>query len=372
MQKSSILFITAFPPNNITAGQNYSTHLLNDLSKDYNIDVVYWKYKEHSVCLPTNVKILHEYFVNSKKKTILFSFLFLLFPFFTTRFNVHALKQIRKLANNYDYLYFDFSQIFIYSLFVKHSHKIKMCHDVISQKYARTPFAPFYRWWVQLSEKMLINKNDTVLCFSEKDKKLLDKLCKCNSFALSFYIDNKIILQNKDFVSCKNYFVFYGAWNRRENLDGLLWFIHNVYPLCIKSIEFKVIGSELPIEVQKIIKDSSTIEYLGFVENPYILISAAKALIAPLFTGAGVKVKVIESLALGVPVIGTDVAFEGINNFCVDGINVLQRVCTFSEFAKAVNYLHSSNVIDHKRISNYFLSNYSNNKFSVLLRDGKF
>ena len=52
--------------------------------------------------------------------------------------------------------------------------------------------------------------------------------------------------------------------------------------------------------------------YEGWLLDPYVRIANAKALIAPLFQGAGVKVKVIEALACGTPVIGTSVALEGI------------------------------------------------------------
>ena len=54
------------------------------------------------------------------------------------------------------------------------------------------------------------------------------------------------------------------------------------------------------------------LDILGFVDDPYKILSQSKALISPLFTGAGIKVKVIEALACGIPVIGTDIAFEGL------------------------------------------------------------
>lgn len=51
---------------------------------------------------------------------------------------------------------------------------------------------------------------------------------------------------------------------------------------------------------------------MGFVENPLDIIYKSAALIAPLFTGAGVKVKVIDAFTTGTPVIGTEIAFEGL------------------------------------------------------------
>ncbi|MFH1933511.1 MAG: glycosyltransferase family 4 protein [Pseudomonadota bacterium] len=59
---------------------------------------------------------------------------------------------------------------------------------------------------------------------------------------------------------------------------------------------------------------NNNIRYLGFLNNPYSVISKARALIAPLFQGGGVKVNCLESLLCGIPIIGTNVAFEGIDD----------------------------------------------------------
>lgn len=110
-----------------------------------------------------------------------------------------------------------------------------------------------------------------------------------------------------------DYYVLYGNWKRSDNYDSLNWFLNNVYPELSTSLKFKVIGIGLSEKFQNIIRGYDNIEYLGFVENPYHIIANAKALISPLHTGAGVKVKVVESLACGTPVIGTEIAFEGIS-----------------------------------------------------------
>jgi glycosyltransferase involved in cell wall biosynthesis len=69
----------------------------------------------------------------------------------------------------------------------------------------------------------------------------------------------------------------------------------------------------LALVYQKIsLKKLGNIKILSFIKNPYKIISESQILVAPLFEGAGVKVKVIESLACGTPVVGTEIAFEGI------------------------------------------------------------
>ncbi len=362
----SILYITAYSLSNKTAGQNYSLQLLNDLSKDYKIDVLLWYSKKTKSKTLDNITILEEYKVNNRLKTLILSVLLFLFPLFTRRFNFKALKKIRSIAKNYDYIYYDFSQVFVYSLFVKHPHSFKMCHDVIGQKYSRRKFAFFYYWFVKQSENRLVSEKDSVLCFSDKDKNLLDNIYKVNSFSVPFYINEDIKKIDLNSTNLINRFVFYGAWNRNENLEGLLWFIKNVLQSC-HNAKFSIIGGSLPKEVVEYINTTNNVEYLGFVDDPYPIIASSKALIAPIFQGAGVKVKVVESLALGTPVIGTEVAFEGIY-IPQEQVQSMYLVSTPQEYIYLISNF-SINMEYKISIRNIFINSYSKTKFSELLRN---
>lgn len=364
-----ILFITAFPPNNRTAGQYYSMRLLRDLSSDYDVEVICWKYRDHPICLPTNVKLLATYSVNSKWESLFISIFYFLFPFFVVRFNWKALQQIRDIASNYDLLYFDFGQVFFYSLFVNHPNKIKMCHDVISQKYGRKRASFIYNWWVRFSEKRLINQDDAIFCFSEKDKKLIDILYRKESCIVPFYIDNNILNIKLEELFVESYFVFYGAWNRIENAEGLIWFMKNVLPLCSTTIHFKIIGGGLSDNLISLIEKKSNIEYLGFLDNPYKVIAKSQALIAPLFNGAGVKMKVIEALALGTPVIGTSVAFEGIKMHCLHENKILKQAETSVEFVSLINNHSIICGKEKKNMRDKFLSTYTIGGFTKWLKN---
>ena len=75
------------------------------------------------------------------------------------------------------------------------------------------------------------------------------------------------------------------------------------------------------------------INYLGFVQDSYARIVQSSAVIVPLFTGAGVKVKVLDSFTTGTPVIGTDVAFEGIPE--IEGLTNL--AISAEDFADKIN-----------------------------------
>ncbi len=362
-----ILFVTAYPINNKTAGQNYSLHLLQDLSTEYVLDILYWSYKEHS-SISTFENSTH-YSPNSSWKTIVYSLLMNLFPLFVVRFDKQTLKHIQTKASEYDVLYFDFSQTFIYSLFVQHSCKIMMCHDVIAQKYQRTRFSYLYNWWVRYSEKKLLKTAWKILTFSSKDQQLIKTLYGLDTIVVPFYVDEKI--NSLDFSSLQlgNYFTFYGAWNRKENLEGLLWFLQKVLPNLSSGIKIKILGGGLKHkETIELINQSSQVEYLGFVDNPYPIIAEARALIAPLFKGAGVKVKVIESMAVGTPVIGTEIAFEGIENIYINQIPALYHAYNVQDFVDIINNFKEFTVDWKQKLHDNFLRGYSRNKFVNLLR----
>ena len=92
------------------------------------------------------------------------------------------------------------------------------------------------------------------------------------------------------------------------------WFLANVINNLSDTFKFKIIGGGLPEAIKAEVVKHSNMEYLGFVDDPYPIIANAKAEIAPLHYGAGVKVKCVEALGCGTPIIGTEVAFEGISD----------------------------------------------------------
>lgn len=308
----TILYITAFPPCKKTAGQDYSRRLLDDLaSRGHKISLIYAEYPKHELEVSSQIKILAKI-----KPTLKNCFSLPFFnPFFTKRFDQNILRQIQKIAANFDMLYFDFSQVHIYSLFVNHPNKVLMSHDVICQKFSRKGkvFLP----WIKSCEKKLLCSASKIITFSRKDCDVIKKEYGLNSSAVNFYLKNgRFDYEKSGIEKIENKFCFYGAWNRAENSTGLEWFLENVYPKLPASADFQfvVIGGGMSERLKLKISAYKNFKILGFVENPVMEIAKCQALVAPLFKGAGVKVKVIDALSSGTPVIGTEVTFEGIED----------------------------------------------------------
>lgn len=345
-----ILFICPFSLQTNHAGVVYTRQLLAKLSEQCHIDLIYFHYKTDKEYVPSgNVYVLRKIEINTSYKVIGLLSLLWVFPLFTARFNWTVCRWINSLVkeNDYDFVYFDFSQSFAYSLFVKHPHKILMAHDVMAQKYSR--MKTYLRPWAVFSERRIL-KQGTVFTFSEKDCKLIKDLYGVESYPTTFFLsrDVQAAMPTED----GDYFVFFGGWVREENYEALEWFVDNASPR-IPGLKCKIIGGGLPDRIKEKMPDGY--EYLGFVDNPYPIIANAKAEIAPLRKGAGVKVKCIDALGCGTPVIGTEVAIEGIPT---DFKEFIIHAESTDEFVDAIKKLHFS-IEERVKFKGYFTEKYN-------------
>ena len=363
----NILFITAFPPNQKTAGQDYSRRLLDDLaSRGHKISLIYAEYPSHEIELSPQIKVLAK--INPSLKNC--KNLPLLNPFFTKRFDKNILSLIQKIASDFDMLYFDFSQVHVYSLFVEHQNKVLMCHDVIFQKFTRKNriFLP----WIKFTEKKILKSAGKILTFSQKDCSVIKKVYGFDSVSVNFYLKNgHFNYKDAKIEKIENTFCFYGAWNRVENSAGLEWFIQKVYPLVSKDVQFVVIGGGMDERLKTELSILENFKILGFVENPVVEIAKCQALIAPLFKGAGVKVKVIDALSSGTSVIGTEVAFEGICDnaqnpmfFTVESTN---KKNLETQFSSIINDWHNVSVSQKQLSATEFFERYNKNHFADMI-----
>ena len=354
-----ILFITAFPPCQKTAGQDYTRRLLQDLKKKgHEVSLIYSIYDGHQPELDEKIDIVGTQIPSMKNCILKFCY----HPFFTKRFDMKTLNLIQSIKDNYDMLYFDFSQVHIYSKYVRHKNKVLMCHDVISQKFSRN--GSWQLPYIRQTERKLLQQATKIITFSQKDCEYIKKVYGMDSFSVNFYLKNgnyKYILDSLE----SNKFCFYGAWNRDENIDCLEWFLSNVYDKIKSDIEFVIIGGGMSQEYQDKLYSYERVKYLGFVDDPIVEISKCQALIAPLRKGAGVKVKVIDALSSGTPVLGSDVAFEGIQD---NGkYKLFKRLKTAEDYYKTINNWINIDVIEKQNAADEFFARYNVNHFTDLL-----
>ncbi|WP_135469135.1 glycosyltransferase [Crenalkalicoccus roseus] len=110
---------------------------------------------------------------------------------------------------------------------------------------------------------------------------------------------------------------FLGGYRHPPNIDAVLWFVSDIWPLIREALpeaEFLIYGSHMPQELRDLSRVPG-VRPVGFVEDVATAFDALRLTVAPLRYGAGLKGKVGQSLAYGVPCIGTRIAFEGFGAF---------------------------------------------------------
>ncbi len=106
--------------------------------------------------------------------------------------------------------------------------------------------------------------------------------------------------------------VFIGGFEHRPNVDAVLYFAKEIFPMVkarIPEAVFQVIGPSPTPEILEL--DGEDIQILGYVPDVDPYFDAARLTVAPLRYGAGVKGKVSQSMALGVPTVVSSIAAEG-------------------------------------------------------------
>jgi O-antigen biosynthesis protein len=109
-------------------------------------------------------------------------------------------------------------------------------------------------------------------------------------------------------------FLFIGSFLHPPNIDAVLYFTNEIYPLvaeCLASAKFYIVGEKAPPEVLALASDN--IILTGPIPDVRALFDSVKLSIAPLRYGAGVKGKINQSMGLGVPVVATSIAVEGMS-----------------------------------------------------------
>jgi glycosyltransferase involved in cell wall biosynthesis len=107
--------------------------------------------------------------------------------------------------------------------------------------------------------------------------------------------------------------LFAGSFNHQPNVQGLLWFLNHVFPRVLAArpqVRLIVAGSG-NIEALRPKLTHSSIDIRGFVPDIVAQYNQCAVLICPVLSGSGIRVKLLEAFATGIPVVSTHLGAEG-------------------------------------------------------------
>lgn len=158
-------------------------------------------------------------------------------------------------------------------------------------------------------EFTFLNKVDLIMSISEMDQSIFEK----NTHTDCKYIPVSMPSKTK-YNGVKNSLCFLGAFNWMPNKEGVSWYVNNVHGDLITKfpkLNLEIAGS-FSDEISHL-SEKPNIRLHGFVNSSMDFISSHGIFIAPILSGSGVKMKVLEAMSLGVPCVLSEKASEGLN-----------------------------------------------------------
>lgn len=162
-------------------------------------------------------------------------------------------------------------------------------------------------------EKRTINEVDGIAAISFEDTHRFTQFkCKAPLITIPFGID----LARYPFKQLErkplSQLFHIGAMNWAPNLEAINWLLDEMWPeLSELPIQLHLAGREMPASIEK--QASAKLVIHGEVEQAVDFMSAYEIMLVPLLSGSGMRVKIIEGMALGKVVITTTVGAEGID-----------------------------------------------------------
>ena len=140
--------------------------------------------------------------------------------------------------------------------------------------------------------------------------------------------------------SLRRDFLFIGSFQHRPNVDAVIFFLEKIYPLVrerLPDAKFYIIGDKAPPEVVALATENVIVT--GLQRDVWPFFESVKLSVAPLRYGAGIKGKINQSIAFGVPVVATLLAVEGMELTDHQDILVADEP---EDFARALTELYES------------------------------
>ena len=130
---------------------------------------------------------------------------------------------------------------------------------------------------------------------------------------------------------------FLGSMDWMPNIEAVQWFARDIFPSVkaeTRGVQWLVIGRRPPAAIEALASGDSQIEVTGTVDDVRPFLARCDFLVVPLLSGGGTRIKIMEALAAGLPVVSTTVGAEGLG--LVDEEHLL-IADSAEEFAAATN-----------------------------------
>jgi len=184
---------------------------------------------------------------------------------------------------------------------------------------ARNPVLKLFLYFEALKLKQLegriFSELDLGIAVSELDRQHLERLCPGGRFAVvENGVDVRAFVPNPDPVEPST-LVWVGGFHHYPNCEAVRFFLEEIYPRIKREkadTKLYVVGGGVPDWLRRLATGDPSIVLTGYVDDPLPYIQRAAVFVAPVLSGGGTKLKVLEAMAVGKAIVSTSIGVEGI------------------------------------------------------------
>ena len=296
--------------------------------------------------IPESVKELAEFKLVNVPARIspvcaLFNLLLSRKPYNATRFisNTFA-DELKKVLqeNEFDIIQLEGLYVCPYIQVIRQFSKAKViyrAHNIEHEIWSRTAVMAhgFEKWYlknlskrIKRFETQVLNKYDLLVPITGRDGAILNKMGNTKPAHVSQTgIDSSVLIPNSKNLNHPSLFHI-GSLEWSPNQEGLIWFFENCWDAIREKypeLKFYVAGRNAPPWFQKMLNLPNVV-FKGEVADAYEFMNSKSIMVVPLFSGSGMRIKIIEGMALGKPIVTTPVGTEGILTTSGENIIVIK------------------------------------------------
>ncbi len=328
-----------YPPH--SGGSLRAYHLLKGMPRTYQIDLFSFIRREDQL---QNLPELRKYcprietfkrpYVWSPRNILRAGFSSLPFASVGYYFQDAKLKIQKMLEEEkYDLVHFLTFYPAVYLPFVRGlGYKTLMGNDNLEhrlyQRYADQQKFPPLRWLLTIDifkikkfEEKLWGLADINVALSEGDAEVVSKVTGKNCPVIPNAVDtagfSEISKEPHEELVC----LFVGDFTYRPNQDAVKWLVENIIPNKYQSsnVKFLLVGRNPTNYIKNLASENIIVD--GGVEDIRDAYARADVFVVPLRVGGGTRLKILEAMAAGLPIVSTTIGAEGLD--IKDGENIL-------------------------------------------------
>lgn len=275
-------------------------------------------------------------------------------------------------SKQYDIIHFNNFEMLPYGLGIQGIPKVAYVIDAVSLYFRRNfvtekrlikKFSCFIefvkmRWY----ERNNYGKFERCVVVSETDKIALQQSCPdARIGVIPNGIDTEYFMPTHA-KEVSPSLLFSGNMDFPPNVHAVLWFANKVLPKVrevFPNIKFYIVGRNPSSEIEHLKYDENII-VTGFVKDIRPYFDQATIYVCPMVSGAGIKTKLLEAMAMEKPIVASSLSIQGIPD--AEDKNCLLTANTVSEFSDRIADLMNSNIYRQElglQARKFVLNNYS-------------